>query len=128
MDVVIGTHPHTIQPVKWIKGSSGNKMLCVYSLGDFIGGMLTTDNAIGGEIKFDFVKKSDKITIENVKWIPTVIHFEGNQNNIMEVRYNYKAYKISQYSKKLAKKHVLNGYDGNTVSIKYITNKTKRSH
>lgn len=125
VDVVIGTHPHTIQPVKWIKGSSGNKTLCVYSLGNFIGGMLTTDNAIGGEIKFDFVKKSDKITIENVKWIPTVIHFEGNQNNIMEVRYNYKAYKLSQYSDKLAKKHVLNGYDGNTVSIKYITNKTK---
>lgn len=91
VDVVIGTHPHTIQPVKWIKGSSGNKMLCVYSLGNFIGGMLTTDNAIGGEIKFDFVKKSDKITIENVKWIPTVIHFEGNQNNIMEVRYNVSA-------------------------------------
>ena len=125
VDVVIGTHPHTIQPVKWIKGSSGNKMLCVYSLGNFIGGMLTTDNAIGGEIKFDFVKKNDKITIENVKWIPTVIHFEGNQNNIMEIRYNYKAYKLSQYSDKLAKKHVLNGYDGNTVSIKYITNKTK---
>ena len=125
VDVVIGTHPHTIQPVKWIKGNSGNKMLCVYSLGNFIGGMLTTDNAIGGEIKFDFVKKNDKITIENVKWIPTVIHFEGNQDNIIEVRYNYKAYKLSQYSDKLAKKHVLNGYDGNVVNIKYITNKTK---
>lgn len=125
VDVVIGTHPHTIQPVKWIKGNSGNKMLCVYSLGNFIGGMLTTDNAIGGEIKFDFVKKNDKITIENVKWIPTVIHFEGNQDNIIEVRYNYIAYKLSQYSDKLAKKHVLNGYDGNVVNIKYITNKTK---
>lgn len=125
VDVVIGTHPHTIQPVKWIKGNSGNKMLCVYSLGNFIGGMLTTDNAIGGEIKFDFVKKNDKITIENVKWIPTVIHFEGNQDNIIEVRYNYKAYKLSQYSDKLAKKHVLNGYDGNVVNLKYITNKTK---
>ena len=125
VDVVIGTHPHTIQPVKWIKGNSGNKMLCVYSLGNFIGGMLTTDNAIGGEIKFDFVKKNDKITIENVKWIPTVIHFEGNQDNIIEVRYNYKAYKLSQYSDKLAKKHVLNGYDGNVVNIKYITNKAK---
>ena len=43
----------------------------------------------------------------------------------MLVRYNYKVYKLSQYSDILAKKHVLNGYDGNTVSIKYITNKTK---
>lgn len=55
--MVIGTHPHTIQPVKWIKGSSGNKMLCVYSLGNFLDGMLSTDNVIGGEIKFDFVKE-----------------------------------------------------------------------
>lgn len=74
VDVVIGTHPHTIQPVKWIKGSSGNKMLCVYSLGNFLGGMLSTDNVIGGEIKFDFVKEKKKISIKNVKWIPIVIH------------------------------------------------------
>lgn len=125
VDVVIGTHPHTIQPVEWITGSNGNKMLCVYSLGNFIGGMLTTDNAIGGEIKFDFVKKEDVISIENVQWIPTVIHFEGNQDNILEERYNYKAYKYSQYSNKLAKKHVLNGYEGNVVSLDYIKNKTE---
>ncbi len=125
VDVVIGTHPHTIQPVEWITGSNGNKMLCVYSLGNFIGGMLTTDNAIGGEIKFDFVKKENAISIENVQWIPTIIHFEGNQDNILEERYNYKAYKYAQYSNKLAKKHVLNGYEDNVVSLAYIKNKTK---
>lgn len=125
VDVVIGTHPHTIQPVEWITGNSGNKTLCVYSLGNFIGGMLTTDNAIGGEIKFDFVKKENAISIENVQWIPTIIHFEGNQDNILEERYNYKAYKYAQYSNKLAKKHVLNGYEDNVVSLAYIKNKTK---
>ncbi len=125
VDVVIGTHPHTIQPVEWLTGSGGNKMLCVYSLGNFIGGMLTTDNAIGGEIKFDFVKKEDAISIENVQWIPTIIHFEGDQNNILEKRYNYKAYKYDQYSDKLAKKHVLNGYEDNVVSLDYIKSKTK---
>ena len=125
VDVVIGTHPHTIQPVEWLTGSGGNKMLCVYSLGNFIGGMLTTDNAIGGEIKFDFVKKEDAISIENVQWIPTIIHFEGDQNNIIEKRYNYKAYKYDQYSDKLAKKHVLNGYEDNVVSLDYIKSKTK---
>lgn len=125
VDVVIGTHPHTIQPVEWISGSSGNKMLCVYSLGNFIGGMLTTDNAIGGDITFDFVKENEDISIENVKWIPTFIHFEGNQSNIMEERYNYKAYKVSQYTDELASRHVLNGYDGNVVSLDYINAKTE---
>ena len=125
VDVVIGTHPHTIQPVEWITGENGNQMLCVYSLGNFIGGMLTTDNAIGGEITFDFVKKDQQITIENVQWIPTMIHFEGNQSNIMEERYNYKAYKLSQYNDELASKHVLNGYEGNVVSIQIIKDRTK---
>lgn len=125
VDVVIGTLPHTIQPVEWIEGSKGNKMLCVYSLGNFIGGMLTTDNAIGGEIKFDFVKEGEKISIENVEWIPTIIHFEGNQANIMEERSNYQAYKVSQYTDKLAKKHVLNNYEGNVVSLEYIDSKTR---
>lgn len=125
VDVVIGTHPHTIQPVEWIEGLKGNKMLCVYSLGNFIGGMLTTDNAIGGEIKFDFVKEGEKISIENVEWIPTIIHFEGNQANIMEERSNYQAYKVSQYTDKLAKKHVLNNYEGNVVSLEYIDSKTR---
>lgn len=125
VDVVIGTHPHTIQPVEWIEGSEGNKMLCVYSLGNFIGGMLTTDNAIGGEIKFDFVKEGENISIENVEWIPTIIHFEGDQANIMEERSNYQAYKVSQYTDKLAKKHVLNNYEGNVVSLEYIDSKTR---
>lgn len=125
VDLVIGTHPHTIQPVEWIQGENGNSMLCVYSLGNFIGGMLTTDNAIGGMISLDFVKEKDSISIQNVKWIPTFIHFEGNQNNILEERYNYKAYRMDQYSDSLASKHVLNGYEGNVVSMDYIESVTK---
>lgn len=125
VDVVIGTHPHTIQPVEWIQGKEGNEMLCVYSLGNFIGGMLTADNAIGGEIKFDFVKDGNDISIENVEWIPIIIHFEGDKNNIMEERYGYKTYKLDQYSDTLAKDHVLNGYEGNEISIDYINSLTK---
>ncbi len=125
VDVVIGTHPHTIQPVEWIEGEDGNEMLCVYSLGNFLGGMLTTDNAIGGEITFDFVKDGEDISIENVQWIPTIIHFEGDQDNITEERYNYKAYKVSQYTDKLASKHVLNGYEDNVVTLDYINSLTE---
>lgn len=126
VNVVIGTHPHTIQPVTWITGKDGNEMLCVYSLGNFIGGMLTTENAIGGEITFDFVQKETSIQIQNVKWTPTIIHFEGNQNNILDERYNYLTYKVKDYSDELAKKHVLNGYEGNVVSLDYIQSITEK--
>lgn len=127
VDVVIGTHPHVIQPIEWVEGENGNKTLVVYSLGNFIGGMLTTENAINGMIEFDFVQdhESKEITVENVNWVPLFIHFEGNQNNILEERWGYKVYKVSQYSDELAKKHVLNGYAGNIVSVEYILQKEK---
>ena len=122
VDVVIGTHPHVIQPIEWVEGVNGNKTLVVYSLGNFIGGMLTTNNAINGMIEFDFVKKygSEEICVENVNWVPMIIHFEGNQNNILAERWNYKSYKVSEYSDTLASKHVLNGFEGNVVSLDYI--------
>lgn len=126
VDVVIGTHPHTIQPVEWVNGAEGNQTLVVYSLGNFIGGMLTTDNAIGGMISFDFVKnaKTEEITVKNVKWTPTIIHFEGNQDNILAQRHNYKVYQVKNYTDELANQHVLNGFEGNVVSLDYINTKT----
>ena len=33
VDVVLGTHPHVIQPVKWVDGREGNRTLVAYSLG-----------------------------------------------------------------------------------------------
>ena len=127
VDVVIGTHPHTIQPIEWIEGEHGNKTLVVYSLGNFIGGMLSVDNILSGMIRFDFVKdnKSGNITIENVKWIPLVIHFEGNQANILEERNQYSVYKLQEYSDELAENHVLNGYEGQVVSLTSLMQKTK---
>jgi len=128
VDVVIGTHPHVIQPIEWVEGVEGNKTLVVYSLGNFIGGMLTTNNAINGMIEFDFVQdhETKEISVENVNWVPMIIHFEGNQNNILAERWNYKSYKVSEYSDDLASKHVLNGYGGNVVSIDYIMNIQKQ--
>lgn len=35
-DLIIGTHPHVIEPVKWVESENGNKSLCYYSIGNFI--------------------------------------------------------------------------------------------
>lgn len=125
VDVVIGTHPHTIQPIEWVKGSSGNKTLVFYSLGNLIGGMLTSDNCLGGIGGFTIKKTKNKYSVTDVSWTPTVIYYEGDQNNILDDRYNYSVYKLSDYTTALAKKHCLNGYEGNDTSKSYFTNKTK---
>ncbi len=35
VDVVIGTHPHVIQPVQWVNGNDNHRTLVAYSLGNF---------------------------------------------------------------------------------------------
>ena len=35
-DIIIGTHPHVVQPVKWIEATNGNRALCYYSLGNYV--------------------------------------------------------------------------------------------
>lgn len=125
VDVVIGTHPHVIQPIEWYDGKDGNKTLVVYSLGNFLGGMLEVNNIVSGMVKFDFVKSDNGIAVENVKWIPLVIHFELSGDDIQEDRCNYKIYPLSEYTDELARKHALNGYEGQQVTSDYIKKHTE---
>ena len=125
VDVVIGTHPHVIQPIEWVEGKNGNKTLVVYSLGNFLGGMLSVDNTLSGIVTFDFLQHDGDITIENVKWIPLVIHFETDGGDISEDRHSYKIYPLSEYTDELASKHALNGYEGQTVTVDYYNQHTK---
>lgn len=126
VDVVIGTHPHVIQPIEWITGKNGNETLVVYSLGNFIGGMLGVNNAINGMIQFDFVKKDSEITIEHVKWTPLFIHFERYGEDMVDDRNEYKSYKVYEYSDQLGSQHALHHYEGQSVTIDYIMSITKQ--
>ena len=40
-DLVIGTHPHVIEPVVWESDDQGNRMLVYYSLGNFVNSTAT---------------------------------------------------------------------------------------
>lgn len=120
VDVVIGTHPHVIQPIEWVQGKNGNETLVVYSLGNFIGGMLGVNNAISGMVQFDFVKMDGVITVENVAWEPLFIHFEQYGPDLVDDRHHYKVYHVSDYTNELGNKHALQGYEGQEVTLDYI--------
>lgn len=83
-------------------------------------------NNLSGMISFDFVKKADteKITVENVKWIPLVSHYEGDANDIMNTRLNFKVYKLKNYTDELASQHGLNGYEGQVVTKEAFSART----
>ena len=50
-DMIIGSHPHVIQPMEMRKNSKGRNVLLVYSLGNFISNMKTRDTRGGALVK-----------------------------------------------------------------------------
>ncbi len=113
-DVIIGTHPHVIQPVEFIDNSDGSRTLVAYSLGNFISAQNRGPRMLGGILNFEMVRnnKSGEITIENVTFEGTVTHYGSGYTNI-------RVYPLEDYTEELASKH---GVRSNTSSFsrKYL--------
>lgn len=101
VDVVIGEHPHVLQPIEWVEGANGHKMLLTYSIGNFVSTMLYDTCMVGGMLSFDIVKTADDTYVENVLLVPTVTHYDMNRSNIS-------VYFMEDYTEQLANAHGCN--------------------
>ncbi len=118
VDVIVGHHPHVIQPVEWIDGEGGNKTLCIYSLGNFMAEQEYDYNMVGGMISFDIVRDTKgNTTVENVLFTPTVFHFNS-------AFYNNQVWRMEDYTAEMAASHGISYY-GHRTSLeklkKYVT-------
>lgn len=101
VDLVIGTHPHYIQPVEMLIGENGEQMLVYYSLGNFINstsdsGRGTADRMIGGMAKITVAKSEDgKAYIKDYGIEPLVTQLLYGTQEIT-------TYKLSDYTEELA--------------------------
>lgn len=100
VDLVIGTHPHVIEPVKWLSDEAGNEMLVYYSIGNFINGTSGTkegvmNRMVGGIADVTLsVKDAGEVYIKEYDAIPIVCHIaEGDA---------YTVYYLEDYTKELA--------------------------
>ncbi|GKH52225.1 capsular polysaccharide biosynthesis protein [Eubacteriales bacterium] len=100
VDLVIGSHPHTLQPIEWRTGQQGHRMLVAYSLGNFVGSMLYPQNMLGGMLDLDITKDGEtgETSITRAELIPTVIHYEGLGKHL-------RTYPFSEYTGELAAAH-----------------------
>ena len=118
-DVILGHHPHVLQPIEWLDGMDGGKTLCAYSLGNFVHEQARDYNVPGGIISFDIVKEGDARAIVSApEFIPTVCHYPQNF-------YNNTVYLLSDYTEELAASHAVRTYYNNSISLeslkKYVT-------
>lgn len=79
VDIVIGHHPHVLQPVEWVTGKDGNKTIAAYSLGNFLSNQQDLYQRIGGILSFSIKKtiqgNNREIEIHSPKFIPTFVKF-----------------------------------------------------
>jgi len=106
VDLVIGTHPHVIQPVEWYKEEDNDrKMLVFYSLGNFIN---ATNNVGEGfyrvfcdgmaYIEIERNEKTKKIETKIGKFVPLITHIEKDKDMVQ-------TYLVKDYSPELAKEN-----------------------
>ena len=104
VDVIIGHHPHVLQPLEWIDRADGGKTLCMYSLGNFLSGMMYSRNMVGGILGFDLCKAPNGVSVDNVCFIPTVSQYNKNVRG-------FKIYRFSEYTEALEKAHGAHKFD-----------------
>lgn len=98
VDVILGSHPHVLEPMFWKDRPDGERTLVVYSLSNILSGMNYMRNHLGGIVGFDIVKAGDEAYVGNASFIPTVCHFNGSVRE-------FKLYELSDYTEEMLRKH-----------------------
>jgi poly-gamma-glutamate synthesis protein (capsule biosynthesis protein) len=110
VDVVIGNHPHVIQPVEWKQNKEGHQTLIYYSLGNLVSSQEKLITMLGGLSYVQFVKYTDGTSgIRQAALIPIVTHYTDGKKN-------FKIKFLENYSEESSKQHGVNKFEG-SVSL-----------
>ena len=105
-DLIIGSHPHVLQPAQWLEKADGGKAFCVYSLGNFVSSQNTRETMLGGMLGLTVIRESDgTIRAENPGILPIVTYFERKNKK-------YRIYPLEDYTAEAASRHAVAALDG----------------
>ena len=106
VDIVIGCHPHVIEPVEWVEDEeTGRKILVYYSLGNFISHQLEPNQLCGGMAQITIEKNNGKINITSAKFQPLITHYRRGDSG----KFEFNVYKLSDYTDELASTQAQSG-------------------
>ncbi|QGH33102.1 CapA family protein [Gracilibacillus salitolerans] len=85
-EVVIGHHPHVLQPIDWLEGKDGNQTLVAYSLGNFLSGQYELYRRIGGILQFSITKDGSNVKVHSPSFLPTFVQFDLIDDTITDLQ------------------------------------------
>ncbi len=77
VDLVLGTHAHIMQPVKYVTGDSGNTIPVVFGLSDFVSGWTTTNYILSGLFTCEFTRADTGVELSGLTWYPAIEWSDG---------------------------------------------------
>jgi hypothetical protein len=100
VDLVIGHHPHVIEPMAIIKRSDGGSMPVFYSLGNFFSAHMSPikETLLGGIMYVKLKKTEGTISIEEIGLIPIITHYDASLSG-------FNIYPLHEYTEDLAARH-----------------------
>lgn len=111
VDLVIGTHPHVIEPIEWVTDEAGNDMLVYYSLGNFVNGTSSTGHGVtnrmvGGIADVTLGRDEETGEVEIIEYgaIPIVCHIGYGTD--------YTVYYMEDYTEEKASENLILSQDG----------------
>ena len=105
VDLVIGTHPHVIQPMEWLADDQGNEMLVYWSLGNYINftsgtGDGVRQRAVGAMAQVTLGVEHQQVVITDFGVTPLIAHMvEGTGNPTV--------YPLEDYTQALAEENAM---------------------
>ena len=120
VDVVIGGHPHVLQPYGRMTDDQGHDMVIFYSLGNFVSAQQQLPELLGGMGCFTIEKTvlggKTTVRILDPEVKPLVMHYDTENNE-------YGVYMLEDYTNELAAKHSVRNYIGDIFTVENLQRK-----
>ncbi len=111
-DLIIGAHPHVIEPVEWVTSADGRQVLCYYSLGNFVSIQYHNIAMLGGMAKVEITKDSEGTRISDYDMDFLVTHYVSGRSVVT-------TYFLDDYTDELAANHAIlvEPYGGDAAAV-----------
>lgn len=102
--VIVGAHPHVVQPLEYVNAADGREVPVYYSLGNFISNQNDYQNALCAMADFKIVKDDNGVRCEEATIEPVITHMQSGF---------YSAYLLKDYPEEKLVHHKHKGMYGN---------------
>jgi poly-gamma-glutamate synthesis protein (capsule biosynthesis protein) len=103
VDLVIGHHPHVLQPLRALPREDAPPTVCFFSLGNFLSAQNEPPRLLGGMMRVSIKKEAappHRVTIEEAALVPLITHYEAGLTG-------FRVYPLGSYPEEVAARHLL---------------------